>query len=205
MRSRRRPPPVDSRRNLQDHRINQRIRVPRVQLIDHEGTNHGEVDTEEAMRIAEEAGLDLVEISPTARPPVCKILNYGQFKYNQKKRSKGAKAHQAKVKGIRLHPGTATHDIEVRLRNARKFLEQGDKVHISVWFKGRELAHKERGEELLKKFIGELVEIAKVETNIRMEQKRMNLLMAPLTQEEKNARKKQAQENVAPPKQKAEA
>jgi translation initiation factor IF-3 len=193
MRSKRRPPPINARKQNADNRINRRIRVPRVQLIDHEGHNHGEIDTSEALRLAEEAGLDLVEVSPTARPPVCKIMNYGQYKYALKKRAKGNKAHQAKVKGIRLHPNTAEHDLQVALKKSRGFLDKGDKVLIQVWFKGREMAHTERGEEILKRFMSELHELSKVEAPIRREGKRMHLLLAPLTQEERNSRKKTAE------------
>jgi translation initiation factor IF-3 len=197
MRSKRRPPPISTRGQHTDNRINRRIRVPRVQLIDHEGTNHGEIDTAEALRLAEDAGLDLVEVSPTARPPVCKIMNYGQYKYALKKRSKGNKAHQAKVKGVRLHPNTAEHDLQVALKKSRGFLEKGDKVLIQVWFKGREMAHTERGEEVLKRFIEELKDISKTEAPIRREGKRMHLLLAPLTAEERNARKKAVEREQA--------
>ena len=189
MRSKRRPPPVSAKSGT-DHRINRRIRIPRVQLIDPSGENIGEIDTEAALRMAEEAGLDLVEVSPNARPPVCKIMNYGQYKYTQKKKSKGKKAHQAKVKGVRLHPNTAEHDLQVALKKSQQFMDKGDKVLIQVWFKGREMAHTERGEELLKRFIEELKDISKVESPIRREGKRMHLLLTPLTAEERNARKK---------------
>ncbi|MBK8207480.1 MAG: translation initiation factor IF-3 [Planctomycetes bacterium] len=191
-----RPPPVTAFRGPQtEHRINRRIRIPRVQLIDHEGTNHGELATEDALKLAEEAGLDLVEVSPTARPPVCKIMNYGQYKYSLKKRAKGNKAHQAKVKGIRLHPNTAEHDVQVALKKSIGFLERGDKVLIQVWFKGRELAHSERGDEILKRFIEELKDLSKVESPIRREGKRMHLLLTPMTPEERNARKKQIEKD----------
>ncbi|MCA8915681.1 MAG: translation initiation factor IF-3 [Planctomycetes bacterium] len=190
MRSKRRPPPIAAAKGT-DHRINRRIRIPRVQLIDHEGVNHGEIDTDAALRLAEEAGLDLVEVSPTARPPVCKIMNYGQYKYTLKKKQKGPKAHQAKVKGVRLHPNTAEHDIQVAMKKSNGFLEKGDKVLIQVWFKGREMAHTERGEELLRRFVEDLKELSKVESPIRREGKRMHLLLTPLTPEERNARKKQ--------------
>lgn len=176
-----------------NHRVNRRIRVPKVQLIDQEGENHGEIDTDKAIRMAEEVDLDLVEVSPNSRPPVCKIMNYGQYKYTQKKKSKGKKAHQAKVKGVRLHPNTAEHDIQVALKRAISFFDKGDKVLIQVWFKGREMAHTERGVELLERFIRELKEISKVESPIRREGKRMHLLLTPLTAEERNARKKQAE------------
>ena len=188
----RRTPEGPHRGSSSDHRINRRIRVPRIQLIDHEGVNRGELDTDAAMKLAEENGLDLVEIVPTARPPVCKIMNYGQYKYNQKKKAKSSKGHQAKIKGVRLHPNTAEHDVNVWLRRSKEFLERGDKVLIAVWFKGREIAHKERGQEILQRFVDALKDLCKIEQNMRMEGKRMILLLAPLTQEEKNARKREA-------------
>lgn len=188
----RRSPDGPSRGPSSDHRINRRIRVPRVQIIDHEGANRGEMDTDAALRLAEENGLDLVEIVPTARPPVCKIMNYGQYKYNQKKKSKNSRGHQAKIKGVRLHPNTAEHDVNVWLRRSKDFLERGDKVLIAVWFKGREIAHKERGQEILQRFVDAMKDLCKIEQNMRMEGKRMILLLAPLTQEEKNARKREA-------------
>lgn len=194
MRPKRPPPPSNFRSGpQQEHRINRRIRIPRVQLIDHEGNNRGELPTEEALKLAEEAGLDLVEVSPTARPPVCKIMNYGQYKYSLKKRAKGNKAHQAKVKGVRLHPNTAEHDVQVAMKKCTGFLDRGDKVLIQVWFKGREIAHSERGDEILRRFIEALKDISKVESPIRREGKRMHLLLTPLTAEERNARKKQAE------------
>ncbi|MBX3473924.1 MAG: translation initiation factor IF-3 [Planctomycetes bacterium] len=191
----RRPPPggeAPVRGGSSEHRINRRIRVPRVQIIDHEGANRGEMDTDAALRLAEENGLDLVEIVPNARPPVCKIMNYGQYKYKQKKNAKNSKGHQAKIKGVRLHPNTADHDVNVWLKRSKDFLERGDKVLIAVWFKGREIAHKERGTEILQKFVDELKDLCKIEQNMRMEGKRMILLLAPLTQEEKNAKKREA-------------
>jgi translation initiation factor IF-3 len=191
MRSKRRPPPIATRGPGTDHRINRRIRIPKVAVIDAEGVNHGEMATEDALRMAEEAGLDLVEVSPTARPPVCKIMNYGQYKYSMKKRARGSKAHQAKVKGVRLHPNTAEHDIQVAMKKSKQFLDRGDKVLIQVWFKGREMAHAERGDEMLRRFIEDLKDISKVESPIRREGKRMHLLLTPLTAEERNSRKKQ--------------
>lgn len=199
----RRPPPggeAPSRGGSSEHRINRRIRVPRVQIIDHEGANRGEMDTDAALRLAEENGLDLVEIVPNARPPVCKIMNYGQYKYKQKKNAKNSKGHQAKIKGVRLHPNTAEHDVNVWLRRSKEFLERGDKVLIAVWFKGREIAHKERGQEILQRFVDALKEMCKIEQNMRMEGKRMILLLAPLTQEEKNAKKREAALAAAGPK-----
>ncbi len=195
MRSKRRPPPISSKTN--DLRTNRRIRIPRVVVIDDHGENLGEMDTQEALKMAVDAGLDLVEVSPQARPPVCKIMNYGQYKYAQKKRQKNNKAHQSKVKGVRLHPGTAENDIQVAMKKAKRFLERGDKVQVMVWFKGREMAHKDRGEEMCKRFIKDLNEISKIESNIRMEGRRMHLLLTPLTQEEKNRIKKDKEKREA--------
>jgi translation initiation factor IF-3 len=119
-------------------------------------------------------------------------MNYGQYKYNQKKKSKNSRGHQAKIKGVRLHPNTAEHDVNVWLRRSKDFLERGDKVLIAVWFKGREIAHKERGQEILQRFVDAMKDLCKIEQNMSMEGKRMILLLAPLTQEEKNARKREA-------------
>lgn len=194
MRSKRRPPGTEQRGSSDDLRVNERIRIPRVLLIDHLGEQRGIVPTEEALKIAQDAGLDLVEVSPQARPPVCRVMNYGQYKYQQKKKAKSHKAHQAKVKEVRLHPATGEHDIEVRLRQAKGFLEHGDKVLVAVWFKGRETQHRERGETLCNRFIQELDLYSKLEKPISLDGKRMSILLAPLTKDEARAKAK-AQEN----------
>ncbi|MCC6575083.1 MAG: translation initiation factor IF-3 [Planctomycetes bacterium] len=198
MRPKRRPP-AEAKGSSDDLRINERIRIPRVLLIDHEGKQHGVIATEDAMKIAQEAGLDLVEVSPTARPPVCRVMNYGQYKYQLKKKAKSHKSHQAKLKEVRLHPATGEHDVEVRLRQSKGFLEHGDKVLVGVVFKGREIAHRERGEKLCKRFIEELAPIGKVEKPISMEGKRMSVLIAPMTKDEIRANQKKAQEAPAKP------
>lgn len=202
MRPKRRPPP-ETRGSSDDLRINERIRIPRVLLIDHEGTQRGIVATEEAMRIAQEAGLDLVEVSPTSRPPVCRVMNYGQYKYQLKKKAKSHKSHQAKVKEVRLHPATGEHDIVVRLRQSKGFLEHGDKVLVAVVFKGREIAHRERGEVICKRFMEELAPIGKVEKSISMEGKRMSVLIAPMTKDEIRAKQKEGGPKAAAPAQPA--
>lgn len=198
MRPKRRPP-AETKGSSDDLRINERIRIPRVLLIDHEGKQHGVVATEDAMKIAQDAGLDLVEVSPTARPPVCRVMNYGQYKYQLKKKAKSHKSHQAKLKEVRLHPATGEHDVEVRLRQSKGFLEHGDKVLVGVVFKGREIAHRERGEVLCKRFIEELAPIGKVEKPISMEGKRMSVLIAPMTKDEIRANQKKASEAPAKP------
>ncbi len=135
----------------------------------------------EALALAEEQGLDLVEIAPTANPPVCKILEYKKFLYDQKKKQKDIKAHAAKVvvKEIRLGPNTDEHDFNFKLKHAQKFLEEGAKIKVYVFFKGRSIIYKEKGEVILLRFAQELEEIGKVEQLPKLEGKRMIMLIAP--------------------------
>jgi translation initiation factor IF-3 len=134
------------------------------------------------MRIAEERGADLVEIAPQAEPPVCKIINYGKFVYELQKKEKTQKKNQqvSILKEIRLHPNTDTHDIEFKARHARNFIEEGNKVKVTVIFKGRELAYTDQGESLLKDFISKLEDVAKIEYEIKFEGKAMNTILVPL-------------------------
>ena len=158
--------------------MNERIRVREVRLIDAEGRQVGIVVTEEARRMATEAGKDLVEVAPDARPPVCKIMDYGKFKYEQRKKThSGKKVHHAKLKEVRLRPKTEQHDYEVKLRHAKEFLAKGDKVQICLMFRGREMVHKDRGEALLQRFINDLQDLAKVERSGPYEGKRMTVLL----------------------------
>jgi translation initiation factor IF-3 len=131
---------------------------------------------------AEERGQDLVEIAPQADPPVCKIINYGKFKYEQQKREKLQKKNQnvSILKEIRLHPNTDVHDFEFKAKHAINFLEDGNKVKVSVMFKGREMAYQEQGEELLKRFVEKVEDIAKIESPLKMEGRNMNLILVPL-------------------------
>jgi len=158
--------------------MNERIRVREVRLIDAEGRQVGIVVTEEARRMATEAGKDLVEVAPDARPPVCKIMDYGKFKYEQRKKThSGKKVHHAKLKEVRLRPKTEQHDYEVKLRHAKEFLAKGDKVQLCLMFRGREMVHKDRGEALLQRFITDLQDMAKVERSGPYEGKRMTVLL----------------------------
>ena len=159
--------------------MNDRIRVREVRLIDAEGRQVGVVPTDDARRMAQEAGVDLVEVAPDARPPVCKIMDYGKFKYEQRKKTShsGKKVHHAKLKEVRLRPKTEQHDYEVKLRHAKEFLEKGDKVQICLMFRGREMVHKDRGEKLLQRFITDLADLAKVERSGPYEGKRMTVLL----------------------------
>ena len=141
----------------------------------------GVLPTGEAQQMATEAGLDLVEVAPNVRPPVCRIMDYGKFKYEQKKKlTKNNKQHQVQLKEIRLRPKTGDHDIEFKVKQARTFLEHKDKVKVNVIFRGRENAHHERGQEILKEIITALEDVAKIENAPRMESGRsMSMVLAP--------------------------
>lgn len=135
----------------------------------------------DAIRVAEERGVDLVEIAPQADPPVCKIIDYGKFAYELQKKEKTQKKNQqvSILKEIRLHPNTDTHDIEFKARHARNFVEEGNKVKVTVIFKGRELAYTDQGESLLKEFVGKLEDVAKMEQEIKFEGKAMSTILVP--------------------------
>ncbi|WMJ74951.1 translation initiation factor IF-3 [Cytophagaceae bacterium ABcell3] len=163
------------------HRINEKIRVPKVRLVDVEGGESDIVPTSEALEKAKAQNLDLVEIAPKADPPVCKIIDYSKFKYEQKKKQKElkAKAHKVILKEIRFGPNTDEHDFEFKLKHAINFLKDGAKVKAYVHFVGRSIVFKERGEILLLKFAQALEEYAKVEEMPRLEGKRMILMLSP--------------------------
>ncbi|MBD8877240.1 MULTISPECIES: translation initiation factor IF-3 [Stappiaceae] len=163
-------------------RTNHEIRVREVQLIDHEGSNRGIILTEEAMGIAMEAGLDLVEIQPNAQPPVCKIMDYGRHKYqNQKKAAEARKKQKTvEIKEIKMRPNIDTHDYEVKMRNMLRFFNDGDKVKVTLRFRGREMAHQDLGMKLLHKVRDETTEIAKVESTPRLEGRQMVMVLAPI-------------------------
>ena len=152
-------------------RINQDIRVPNIRLIDSEGNQVGVVTIEEGLRYAEEAGYDLVEVAPQAKPPVCRLIDYGKYRYEQSKKEKDArkKQHTIQVKGIRLTPNIDDHDFNYKLEAARRFIEAGSKVKVMVIFKGRLITHKEFGEQILQRFQDRLSDIAKVEMAPKME------------------------------------
>lgn len=162
------------------HRINERIRVPEVRLVG-DNVEQGVYSTKEALKIAESQELDLVEISPTATPPVCRIIDYQKFLYQQKKRQKEQKAKAVKVvvKEIRFGPQTDDHDYNFKLKHAKNFLEDGAKVKAFVFFRGRSILFKEQGEVLLLRFANDLEDYAKVEQLPIMEGKRMSIMLAP--------------------------
>ena len=162
-------------------RINHRIRVPEVRVVAEDGSNLGVLSTEQALRRAQEVGLDLVEVNPKASPPVCKILDFGKYKYEEKKRAREAKRKQTvvEVKEIKLRPKTDDHDLETKVRAARKFLEQGNKVKIVCRFRGREITHPERARMQLDYLISKLEDLANVEQRPAMEARTMAVLVAP--------------------------
>ena len=162
-------------------RANEEIDVAEVQLIDENGDNHGTVGIEEARERAIESGLDLVELSPNAKPPVCKILDLGKYKYQAQKKAAEARKKQKTfdVKEIKMRPNIDTHDYDVKMRNMRRFFEHGDKVKVTLRFRGREMAHTELGVQLLRKVREEIDEIAKVESEPKLEGRQMVMVLAP--------------------------
>ena len=162
-------------------RSNREIRVPRVQLIDEEGQNLGSMPTDQALKMAEEAGLDLVEISPNAEPPVCKILDLGKLKYSTQKKAAEARKKQkiVEVKEIKMRPNIDTHDYDVKMKAMNRFFDEGDKVKVTLKFRGREMAHQELGMKLLLQVKEDTLAIAKVEAEPKLEGRQMMMVLAP--------------------------
>ncbi|WP_380058676.1 translation initiation factor IF-3 [Falsihalocynthiibacter sp. SS001] len=164
-------------------RVNGRIRATEIRLIGPNGENGGVVTPARAMVLAEEAGLDLVEISPNAVPPVCKIMDFGKFKYEQQKRENEARKKQKtiEIKEVKFRPNTDTNDYQVKMRNVLKFLGNGDKVKVSLRFRGREMAHQNLGRELLERVAEDTKEYGKVENMPKMEGRQMIMMIGPLS------------------------
>jgi len=162
-------------------RINDEIRSREVQLIDQTGANHGTVDFRAAMEMATQAGLDLVEIAPNSVPPVCKILDYGKYKYQAQKKAAEARKKQkiVEVKEIKLRPMIDNHDYDVKMRSMKRFFEEGDKVKVTLRFRGREMAHQELGIQLLDRVKGDIATLAKVEQEPKFEGRQMIMVLAP--------------------------
>jgi len=163
-------------------RVNDRIRATEIRLIGAEGENLGVVTPEKAMGYAFDAGLDLVEISPNANPPVCKIMDFGKYKYETQKKEAEARKNQKtiEIKEVKFRPNTDTHDYDVKMRNVMKFLEAGDKVKVTLRFRGREMAHQDLGRQLLERVAGDITEIGKVENMPKMEGRQMIMMIGPL-------------------------
>ena len=163
-------------------KTNERIRAPEVQVISSEGKNLGTLSTQEAINIAKQEGLDLIEISPNANPPVCKIIDIGKYKYDQQKKAHKAKKRQKvmNLKEIKLRPVTEIHDYNFKIKNAQKFLEKGDKVKFTVKFKGREMQHTELGNKLMDRIINDTSSLGKVEVHPKFEGKQIIMIIQPL-------------------------
>ena len=171
------PPPMQEGKA----RVNEKIRIPQIRLIDQNGGQVGVVSTDEARRMAREAELDLVEVAPMAKPPVCRIMDYGKFVFEQQKKDRIARKKQAvvSIKEVRLRPGTDSGDINIKAKQAREFLIDGDKVSIQLQFKGREQAHPELGVEMIKRFVALLADVSTVEQDPKKEGRRMTALLIP--------------------------
>ena len=163
-------------------KTNERIRAPEVQVISSEGKNLGTLKTQEAINIARQEGLDLIEISPNANPPVCKIINIGKYKYDLQKKANKAKKKQRiiNLKEIKLRPVTEIHDYNFKIKNAQRFLEKGDKVKFTVRFKGREMQHTHLGHELMERIIKDTSSLGKVEIEPKFEGKQIIMIVQPL-------------------------
>ena len=159
-------------------RVNHQIRVPEVRVIE-DGKMVGVLNTSVAIKMAQEKGADLIELDGNAKPPVCKIMELGKFKYEQKKKEQAQKQHQVETKELRLRPNTEEHDLNVKLKQARRFLEEGDKVKFTMMFQGREFAYRKAGEEVLQKLISQLGELAKVEAPVKFEGKNIFTIIGP--------------------------
>ncbi|MAG30548.1 MAG: translation initiation factor IF-3 [Deltaproteobacteria bacterium] len=158
-------------------RVNERIRVREVRVIGADGEQLGVMTPEDALVIARDGGLDLVEVAANSRPPVCRIMDYGKYKYEQKKKNASKKSHSATLKEVKLRPGTDQHDLNFKLNNARKFLMEGDKVKVTVMFRGREVVHTYRGRAQLDSVLAQLGPIAKLESSPRMEGRFMSMIL----------------------------
>mgnify|MGYP001351980601 CR=1 FL=1 len=163
-------------------RINERIRAPEVQVISSDGKNLGTLNTRDAIQRAKEEGLDLIEISPNANPPVCKIIEIGKYRYDLQKKASKAKKKQKiiNLKEIKLRPVTEIHDYNFKIKNAQKFLEKGDKVKFTVRFKGREMQHTHLGNQLMDRIINDTSALGKVEVQPKLEGKQITMIIQPI-------------------------
>jgi len=175
--------PLAAQPSREGPRINGMITVPKVLVIGADGEKLGVVDTDSALAMAEEEGLDLVEVSPNVSPPVCKILDYGKLKYQEQKKASEARKRQktVDVKEIKMRPNIDKHDYDVKMRSVTKFIGEGDKVKVTMRFRGREMAHQELGMQVLTRVREEVDEIAKVEASPKLEGRQMMMVLAPRT------------------------
>jgi len=163
-------------------RINQQIRISPVRVISPDGEQLGILPVDRALQIAEEQGMDLVEVAPMARPPVCRIMDYGRFRYEEQRKEREArkKQHHVQLKEVKMRPGIEDHDFEFKVRNARRFLEEGNKVKLTMMFRGRQLAYPEIGRQVLTRAAQTVADVGKVESEPRLEARAMSMVIAPL-------------------------
>ncbi len=173
-----RPQPKDTGKRL---RVNDQIRISPIRLIDEENGQVGVIELDDAKQRARGAGLDLVEVSPNSEPPVCRVMDYGKWKYAQRKKEQKAKSHskQSELKGMRLRPKIDDHDLGIKVGKAQSFLEDGDKVQFTMLFRGREMAHRELGLKRMRAVIDMLIDISKVEAAPKMQGRRMTMVLVP--------------------------
>ncbi|KKE79027.1 translation initiation factor IF-3 [Oceanobacillus caeni] len=164
--------------------VNEKIRAREVRLIDSNGDQLGVKTRQEALEIAQTRNLDLVLVAPNAKPPVCRIMDYGKYRYEQQKKEKEARKKQKiiNIKEVRFTPGIGDHDFETKVKNAKKFLEKGDKLKASVRFRGRAITHKELGQEVLTRLAEELKDVATIESKPKMEGRNMFMMLAPISE-----------------------
>ena len=169
------------KRIVKEVAINWDIKSPEVRVIDSDGKQVGILPLKDAIRIAEERGLDLVEVAPNSQPPVCRIMNYGKYRYQQSKRIQEARKHQTviHIKEVKVRPRTEEHDFQFKLRHVKRFLGEGNKVKISILFRGREIAHPEFGKEMLNRFIEGVKDLMVIEQAPRLEGRNMVMILAP--------------------------
>lgn len=179
-----------------DWRINEDIRVKEVRLVSEDGEQLGIVPIRDAMAIAIEKGLDLVEVAPSAKPPVCRLMDFGKFKFEQSKREKEARKKQKiiSVKEVKLRPNIEDHDFEVKAKNARRFLSAGDKVKVTIMFRGREITHPDLGEKLSVKLAEQLSDISAVEKTPKVEGKNMVMILTPRLDADKSHKNEKKEE-----------
>ena len=172
-------------------RINEEIRIREVRVTGSNGEQLGIMQTRDALRLAEEQHLDLVEVAPKARPPVCKIMDFGKYRYEQQKREKEARKKQKviTIKEVKLRPNIEQHDFDVKLKNARKFIEEGNKVKVTIMFRGRELSHPELGNTILDKMANELGDAVSIERTAKLEGKNMTMILSPKAQKVQKTKK----------------
>lgn len=159
-------------------RVNHQIRVPQVRVVE-DGKMVGVIPTNQALQMAKEKGVDLIEIDPNGSPPTCKLMEFGKYKYELQKREKNNKAKKVDTKELKIRPRTEDHDLNIKIKHAREFLEDGDKVRFTVMFQGREMAYKNQGADLLKKVVAALEDLGKVDSPVKMEGNNMSLLLSP--------------------------